>query len=683
MKITDTFFPDHFSRANKVGIAAGLIVCALSLLSLYYEGSLFTSRDEKKRVIAILKKHTKTVRYKEFGSASFYEINPNEKLQNKDEIFTGEDSTAVVEFSNPKMTLEIPSSTLIRIEVNEEGINTMEVKTDSKVTVTLSENSSMIVKNGSSVEEIKSGASGDSNILIMTNSGLLEYYTSSKGATITSLTSKKEKKINPTTNNSPPPRPLAPRDLTKFILASPADYQKFDIAEGVKISTNIKSNYTVNIFKNFKNTESLFSANFEDSTFNWEDNFKEGSYFLKIEDMKNSKIVSIKFTSKYEVDGYHPADGETLEVHSGVKSTFSWKDLGVKTYKVITTDYLGNEKTHITTSNKLEIDGLSGSSINLVVKPELSNGAYLKSNKSIQVRLKYLGEITFTNIKGNEKYKISDKKINLTWSSPRGGSFEVKVFDRRSNIQIASTHTKQTNTSILLAKEGAFKVLVSSTDFPDLKKAESAYDVSSPVLNWNPGLPREVRTTEVDEEIILKFIKKLKLEKITNLHQKYTPLNGKAVNSVMGIENAGKVKLNGFGEYCYLVHLLAPIDYFHDSDIYCFKLIQLPVFSSVPQAKNAILINNKKDGITSYELTLPSVNNAEKYHAEIYRDSSGKKMIYSIDSNSPQISWKTKRSGIYFMKYKVYDKKNRESPFSTFSKIIFPISPLSSWEDKE
>ncbi len=681
MNFKKYFFPDHFSQTNMIGIIIGIFIALTSLWAIIYMKPPGLSKNNGKK-IARLEGIVNIVKLKEASSASYFNTGIGDYLHSQDIIYTGKNSKATISYipaKNSKFStgtkVELGAFSLIKIDENAIEL----IGNDSSVKIKLRVGESLQMKKNNLIQTVKATAK-ESTIEAFCSSGLLELFSKDKGVIIT-----KEKVKTPLITRIAPPKKEEKNvvDTSVFIIKSPTAHQEFDIAEGIIISTNTDSKYTVNIFKTYVNDDPLYQKSFDGKDNLWNIDFKVGSYFLKIKNDKYSKTVPITLVSNYEVEGYKPADGETIDVVTGEKTILSWKALDVKKYSVTITDNQGKKNTYDTSTSQLAIEGLSGPSINWTVSPKLPNGKYLITNKTVLAKLKYKGEIKFSNLKPNGKYKITDKKVTLEWASPRGEAFEIKVFDVKTNTEIASTHTKIKSSTILLKKEGAFKIVVSAADFPDLQKAEFFYDVSVPVLYWDSTLPKIINSIEMDDQIKLKFSKNLDLRKITDIYQKYTPLNGKPVQSVIKVENANNVKLNGFGEYCYIVHLLAPIEHFYDSEIYCFNLVQLPAFSSVPQAKNAILVNNKKEGIVSYDLTLPTVNNAEKYHVEIYRENTGKNMIFSSDSKSPQISWKTKRSGIYYLKYKVYDKKNRESPFSSFSKIIFPISPLSNWDDKE
>lgn len=678
MNLKETIFPDHFSQSNKIGVVLCLIISALAMVAILQTKTVFNKN--KKDKIAKIKSLSNNVRLKEYGSSSFYDIQKGEDLQNGDEIYTGMESNATVVFDDLITTINITSSSLVKIEVikdEESGKEnkTIEIKSGS-ANIVIPKGETVAIKSNGETQQI-SAREDNSIVKLAYLSGLVQFYTESKGVKIKN----KKGTITEVTNKVTLSETKEITKNTIFTLISPTYGQKLDTLEGIKITTNLKSKYTVHIYKDFNIVPPLYETKFENSSFLWADNFKEGDYFFSIENETGSRTVPVKLISAYEVDGFKPADGETLEVNTGEKSTLSWKPLNVSSYLVSIIDFQGKERSYKTNTNQLQIEGLSGSSIKWFVKPQLLNGSYSKPSKAIETRLKYNGKISFTGMKAKEKYKIADKEINLKWLSPRGEAFEIKIVDLKTNLEIASSKIKKNKTSILLTKEGAFKAVVSSIDFPDFEKAEFLYDVSSPVLKWDLNLPKEFTSTEDDEVVKLKFISKPNISKIAKLHQKYIPLKGKPLLSVLNIESSEKVQLKGFGQYCYLAHLLAPVEYFHDSDIYCFNLVQLPAFDQIPKAKNTILENNNSNGIETYKFFLPTVKNAVKYHAELFREISGKTLIYSTDSTTPQISWKTKRSGIYYMKYKVYDKKNRESEFSPFSKIIFPISPLSTWEE--
>jgi hypothetical protein len=78
-------------------------------------------RTRISKTIARLESYSNNVRYKEVGSVSFYDVIKNEDFQNKDEIFTGENSIAVVRFLNSNTILKIPSSSLIKVEDGDNG----------------------------------------------------------------------------------------------------------------------------------------------------------------------------------------------------------------------------------------------------------------------------------------------------------------------------------------------------------------------------------------------------------------------------------------------------------------------------------------------------------------------------------------------------------------------------------
>jgi hypothetical protein len=303
--------------------------------------------------------------------------------------------------------------------------------------------------------------------------------------------------------------------------------------------------------------------------------------------------------------------------------------------------------------------------------------------KTIHVGLNFTGKTEFIDLTQKTKYKINEEKINLAWKGVTGEQYFVQILDVKNKQVILKKQTTETHISLLLESIGAYIFEVMSMDYPTLEKAEFSYDVSAPILIWDSRLQTEIKSAEQDEEIPLRYKENLNFGNNASLHVRYSPMKAPPIAKTIKLRNDLKIKLFGFGQYCFTGKLNTPVEYFLDSDDYCIKLIQIPVFAPLPKAKNAVLSTLKKDGIISYKLKVPRVNKATKYLFEVYGDGQGKKLVYSKNSSTPECIIRSNQSGVYYFRYKVYDSKNRESNFSTLSKFIFPISPLSDWQNEE
>jgi hypothetical protein len=679
MNLKETFFPDHFSQGSRIGVITGVLVSSLSLIALLNIKPI--NENRYKKTIARIEKFSSSVRLKGTGSASFYDVTLKEELQNSDEIFTGENSSALVRFIKSNTVLKIPSSSLVRIEESESG-DIVEVK-DGLVDIIIAKNQEINLKVNGEVHQIKA-VEDNSSIKAYYSEGELQLVTEAKGIKVKDDKGERKLTSNVTVALAKKIESIKPViiKIKPFNLLAPVSGQKFNALDGIAIATDPKADYKVNLSKDAKATEPVLSSNFTGNDFVWKTTFNDGDYFLNVSDSKTTRTVPIIISTVYDVTGFKPAEEEIINVTFGQKSILSWNPLNVKSYKVIVQNAQGISKEYITKNNQLELENLSGPEIKWSVNPELAGGSYYDSKKYIHNNLKYDGKIEFINLTKKD-FKITETQFNVSWTAPLAEKFDIHLINLATNKEILHTQTKVKKLTIPLNSVGSFKLSVSSIDLPDLGVSEFTYTTSGPILSWDSTLPKELSSTEEDETILLKYSSKLDLKRVANIHQKYFPINGTPVIKVLKIEEASQVKLVGFGQYCYIGHLISPLEHYYDSELYCFKLTQLPVFTTIPQPKDSILTNIKKDGIESFKLTLPGVDKASKYHVEIYKEKSAKTLIYAADSNSPEVIWTTKRAGVFFFRFKVYDPKNRESSYSPIAKIIFPISPLSDWENKE
>lgn len=673
MKI-ETFFPDHFSQADRLAVFAGLLFSAFAAYVLLQAKPVLKSRTKKP--IARFESFTNNVRHKESGSVSFYEVHQKEELENSDEIFTGEGSIAHVRFLNSKTILKIPSSSLIKIEEGENG-ESIEVK-DGVVDIVVGKNQAINLQSNGVTHQISSSQK-DSVIKAYYGMGELHLFTQDSGVKIkdangeSELTSNQDEIAGAKKSNGP----------TSFLLLSPIPGEKLGSAGGIIIKTNLTSKYNVSLSKHVNFSSPVFTAKFTGTSLNWDIALEEGDYFLKIEDKANKKIIPVTLVSKYKIDGFKPNDGELIEITPPEKIVLQWNPVPAKSYKVVVRENHGEGKPYYVNTNKLELSNLKASQIDWMVFPEVSENKYSNIKKSNSLRVKYNGKIELVGVAGKSNYKINDTKFTLSWKAQAGNQFLVKAFDINSNSDLFTKQVSDKNISIPITSIGSYKIEVSSLDYPNFQKAEYTYDVNSPILSWDTKLLKEVKSTEEDEEILLSYKESLDLSSIAHIHMKYAPSPpGKLVDSNIKFVRKNrftKIKLLGFGQYCLKAELNSPVKYYFNSDVHCFKLIQLPVFPIVPKAKDSIMAFTKKNGIVSYKVQVPKLEKAAKYQLEIYLDKLGKKLIYSTSTNEPEFLWTTNRSGIYYLKYKVYDKKNRGSDYSPLSKLIFPISPLADW----
>jgi len=672
MNLKEPAISDYLNQRSVIGIVTGVLISTFALIALFYIKP--PSRRKESQSIAFVESSSNKVRHKLSGSVSFFDISPMEKLENSDEIYTGEESSAVIRFSKSKTILKIPSSSLVRIEEGTDG-DIIEVK-DGLIDIVLSKNEKVnLVSQG--VKHQIAASEKKSVIKAYQSSGELHLFTNDTGVKIknnqseSELISHQDATLDEKTIKSP----------SVFKLISPTPGEAIENTDGIKISTDLKSNYRITLSPNTEFTKSNKATNFTGTNYKWEPTVDEGNFYLKIEDTdsKESKIIPISLYSKFKIDGFTPVDGDQLIVSPTEKIQLRWNPIAVNSYKVFVRSSAGKEFTYITKSNQIQIDPLKGSGFDWLVQAETADGKYSNINKLNHVGLKFKGQVELIGQVEKRRYKTTEDKINIAWNAESSEKFMLKVINSKSNTEYLSKEIQGGSADIPIRASGTFNAEVSSLDYPGMKKAELEYDVESPLLTWDEELKNGVKSTEENDEIELRYKSYFSPKMKLLLLVKYFSSDDSHSDKEIKFPTDNKFKFDGFGKYCFKAHLKSPVDYFIDSDEICLTLTQLPVFPSIPKAADTILSSEKQEGFEVFKIKVPAINKAAEYEVEIYQDKEMSNSVFATKSNKPEINWRTDRSGIFYLRYRVYDKRKRVSAFSPTSRVIFPISPLSEW----
>jgi hypothetical protein len=450
--------------------------------------------------------------------------------------------------------------------------------------------------------------------------------------------------------------------------------------EGINISTNIKAKYKITIARNANFSHPLYTQEFENANSKLETKLDEGDYFLKVEDGKASKIVPITFSSKNKIIDNMPEDGELLKLKPGEGLDLKWGARPVKSYKVYVRDTNGKESVYITHTNSLHLDHVAGASLQWKVIPEIMSGKYSGISNSIKNTLEFQGKLDFSKLPAKTKFNTHDEKIFLEWNSRPQEQFLIKLINLKSMNTIFEKRLASNKIWVPVEVNGNNRIEVSSLDYPGVEKAEFSFEVNTPILAWDANMISEIKSPESDEEVNLKYKENIALNKNSTLHLNYKSVAGYTSEKEIKFGSKENIRLNGFGQYCFYVTLNNPVDFYTNSKEFCMKLIQIPVFGPLPKAEDTILVAINRGTLDTFKISVPKIAKATKYIFEIYGDKEGKKLVLSKEEVVPEMYWITKKSGVYFLRYKVLDSKKRESEFSPFSKFIFPISPLEDWE---
>jgi hypothetical protein len=670
MNLNETFFPDHFTQVDRRTVYVSLLFSVASLLALWLVRPV--SINQNKKQIAKLESISNKVRYKGAGSVSFYDIGKDEFLQNNDEVYTGVESNAWVRFKKSNVLLKIPASSLVRIEETENG-DTVEVK-EGVVDIYLGNDKKINLKvNG--IDHLITTTGGEGNLKAYYAAGELHFFTKSNGIKITNdngttaLDSNKDfiLKSEKILNSS------------EFEVLSPQPGEKIDASNDFRILTNKDDFYKITISKNADMSSVLDKFQFNGRTGILNPSLQEGEYYLNIESKSSSKTIPINIVSSLRIDGLLPGDGEMLNLQPGDNVELRWNPIPVKKYKVTVKELLKKEKSYVVSENKLNLKEIKGASFEWSVSPEIATGKFSNVQRLNQAGLRFNGKIEFKNLPIRPVLNVEDIKYRFNWNNVKSGDYIVKVSDESSGSELVNKTIKENSFEMKLLSIGSYKLEIASEDFPSLKKAIYSFDVEKPVATWKQDLKKEIKSTEDSEIVSLGISSNLEVK--NNLIAEVTfKSNGSEVSKKeIGLESLSSFRLEKFGDYCFKVKSKIKRKYYSDGIDHCLKFIQIPVFAKLPKASDAVLEYIKHKGLDSYKIVVPEIEKAKQYQFQIYKDTKLKELVYTVDTNAPEMFWTSNRSGVYYLRYKVFDQKNRSSEFSGLSKLIFPISPLSDW----
>lgn len=678
MNLQNKIVLEHFSISDKLIISVGFIFSAITLYFIYQVKP--PTRTVNKKPIAYIEYFSNTVKYKNANSPSFYESNLNESLMSNDEVFTGENSKAVVRFLNSKTILNIPSSSLISIEVGKEG-EAIEIKAGT-VDISLDKNKSININTAGNNQKITATAS-TSKVKVYYSTGKLHLFTNDTGVKISNKL--EEKKILPNTDSSIHEKVEISKNI--FNVISPQPFAKMLDVQKIQISTDKKLDYQVLISKNIDFSSDTKNTHFYGTHFDWSISLDEGDYFLKLKTKDESKVIPITIESSNKITDTSPSNGNIINIayqdNTQMQSiVLNWKSLHTsQKFKVITKLDNEAEKYIITNSNKYIFKGLKGNKLTWGVIGENINTGFSNVVKLNEVNLFFSGEVQLITPPVSSTYTRNSSSLKLAWKSQTEEKFLIKIINMNSGKILTEIPLTKNTFEYPLITLGQFRILISSLTYPTLKHAEYSFNVTEPILIWDKDLKNIItsNTPSIDLLLSCKQDKTSNIE--TMLHMTFTPVNGKTIDQDLDWKKCQTtINLKDYGHYCLFGKLMTPSTSYTNSDKYCFNFFKKIAFEAIPKATDSVLSLVKNSSPEVYKMLLPEIKNAVFYAIEVFSDKEGKNLIYSTKSNSADFSWQTDRSGIYYLRYKVQDSKNESSDYSPLSKFIFPISPMSDWK---
>lgn len=625
----------------------------ITVASLFSAGALYlwatyTTKFDSRNLesIAFIDNTISDVRWKVFGNFDWIRPEKGAGLVSGDQIFTGKDSVAVIEFKKNNSKIVLMENSLVTIQEDADKIifdiqkGSFEIKN--------APDSNLIIKNKGQVQELPKITE---NVLIKSDkSGIKTQEVAVKIPSIAFPTNQFEYKALEA-------KAVRLSNLFNGVLEISGDASFSSVIKSIPVS----------------NKSTIDDIGLKE----------RGEYFLRLNrENKFSNVVNVSVTSLNQIAQISPSIRQEIILARGENLKFTWEKTESKVNKV---------KIYKAGDFVKEVNG-----------QEDSADVFLNAGDDYSWRVE--GYANNKLVGQSEDFPFSVYYKNFEVEQPKVLTDNIEKNPLEINLPLLPSETARVqfyNKGVLIKEYLADKkkFLVNDLSFGHYSvhlnsnlyrsKASTIMEafVRGAAVSFNGIKKNNVDTlTYVNsyESFSEKGLVPVSFHKnIDALDENGISLtiNGKLRSKRVKLdENQFVVGLDGYGEYCLSYKVSTPIDreVFRDAH-YCFKHLQLKHFPSLAIPQDQILNRDGVVKIETYTINLPANEKAQEYRIQIFGDKELKEQIFTAKSKSNQINWSSKRSGIFYYRYQLVDKDNNESEFSDIARIIFPISPFSDW----
>ena len=677
MQIFKIFFPAHFTNRNKVVLLVSLLLSIASLIALFK--LQIKDDDQSRKMLATLVDQKKFVSRKFDNSLSFIEINKGEKLFNGDQVFTGDDSTAKVVFQKSGNVINIPPKGLVKIVEGangetvdiQKGLAEFIIQKGQIMNITQG-NESFTLKNDDNEEGSGRIFFKDNKLVLEVDAGRINLIDSS-GAV------QEFKK-----SESAPVEDEVVEKISGVGLIHPVSEQEIDIWQSLDLEWSNKAGIDAVLYRDSEYKEVVSSTTAETSPYNWSLPLEEGRYYLMVKvagtEDKEATSIALNMISKNKITSFTPANNASVNIKRSDSLKLSWNEVPASAYRVTIKNQDNEKISFMTDKPEYEVQGIKGSSLDWSVAPQLASGVFLSDSETNHVSLIFESENTIISPKENQQFLLGKDKIIMSWTVIKNERSNVKITNISTNKVILEKDLIDGKMIFKPESPGAYSFAISSKNYPSATPNEVKFSVVSKIADWELNDPVEISSVDSEEKKIeLKFIplNKNLAEYELNVYND-SVLQDKILTSKV---TSSKIiyTIKDFGTFCFILRPLSKVSAWLPSSNQCIIYSQKAPFDIIAATKNIVLKYTKVNGIGSYLITLPVVDRANFYEIQVFNNS--KKVIFSDRSKSNVIVWPSNKAGAFYYKYRVIDSKKRVSDYSGVSKLIFPISPLTDWNE--
>ena len=669
MQYLETLFPDYFTKANRIAFIGSILFSSLALtFLLQYHPT--TSKNTQK-TMAILTSQSKIVSRKFSDSLSFTDIPTGDSVFNGDQIFTGENSGATVVFNDSKNVINIPAKSLIKIERDKNGeLAEFIIQKDQAINV---------IK-GNEVVSLSSEAGKGGVASVYVSGDKLILNVKSGSISLDDKATGKKETVSENENISVGDGAL--KKVIGFEVKSPVQDQKIDKWDGFNIALAKAEPVDIFLSENSEFNDTSLKAQVSTFPFHWVPKVQPGNYFIKIVSKSGYETVfPIVFYSSYDLSQFSPAAGETVQLNRGEKLHLKWNGGHAKKFKIQTQNYLGEENEFVTSTPSFELAGIKGNILKWSVSPMTRDGEYLAPSSKIDVSISYTGVIKLLEPADKKSFSLGEAPVHFSWDGQPNEKFKVLIKNNKTSTTAIEKIVSANVFDFVPTAVGESTFVLESLDYPNLPKLSYIFNVSSIAATWGTGLPTDFTSDEEKQKISLNFDSKITDVKSLKLLISSSTNFDPNVHGTQILSKNINYTMTKFGNYCFKITSLIPDSFVLDSEVKCIKFIEARPFANMLNPKDIVLHSKLINGIEAYSIELPPFDGAKAFELQVFKDRGATDLVISLRSTNNKMEWVSTKAGIFYYRYRVINSKKRTSDFSQMAKLIFPISPLSDWNN--
>jgi hypothetical protein len=649
---------ENLSSFDRKMIVASAITSTIALgFFLYYRPQLDLGNLHP---VADIKEQKSNIKHKFFGSMNWNNSKVGEILYNGDEIYTGDDGTVKIQFKKTQSTISLAPRSLVRIE---EAGDFLKVNLeDGQITLNFLAASTILLESNGQILSVNAESNSEFKALRSSSGVGLQLI---KGKTKINNKEIKDNKLYFREKNGVLKQAIFPE------IIAPKPYQIYAIENETPIVKMTKSpEWNGDLILENKDSGQVqkYSINQNnDLTLN---NLQIGHYQVKLNTKSKefSKAVDFEIKTKLQYEKLSPNDGEEKLLERGQDIQLSW-ELNPLFKTKVTLQSDGIKKIH-------EAQNLQSISISPFGN-SLQYSWFLTAEKDnhfvFQTPPQHFS-ITYFPIKSlttpqKNIFNLAEGKISFSWQALPNEAFSWAIKDivnGKNEIEHAGSEKQFIWNKI---RSGQFEFILNSKTYPAKSSLTYPFTVIRPILHWKKDALNSFKSVEN------KLLIPLPVAQIYYSKEMILELHNKNSFQIMSTARFNKkttnIQLVEYGDYCLKVRPRETDTLVTDSEFYCFSFQHIPAFGQLPKAPDQRMSYTDYQGLNSYLIKSPVISNAKTYEFFVTRDSSGSDVVFNAKASEPQLHWISKRSGVYYFHYKVYDEKGRTSNFSPSSKLIF------------